>query len=646
MIVTLDFETFYTQEYSLRKMSEVDYILSPLFETIMCAVKINDAPSRAYVGQAAVARALNAIDWSRAAMLSHNIRFDGAIAAWHYHIRPKLYLCTLSMARALTHIAAGGSSLDKVSKYLGLPPKGDAVVRAMGKRLADFGADLPAYMAYCLRDNENCYAIFRRFQPVFPKSELHVVDMTARMFIEPEVQLDRQVLTDHLTQVRIDRAALFAKVAHIPKDVFSSSSKFATLLRGLGVEVPMKPSPSILGIEIPALAKADRGFKELCEDPDQPDYVQALLAARIGAKSTLEETRTVTLLNLSQRQWGNTFGWCPIPLKYYGAHTGRLSGDGGFNFLNLKRGSPLRRAIVAPPGMRIVHRDSSQIEARMVAWLAGCWKLLIAFAEGRDVYCEFASKVYGRTITKADKLERFAGGKTPILGLGYGMGPPRFQHTLFIGNGGMSVSVDIKEAARVVYLYRSEYPEIPDLWGRGNTTLRHMIQLGAPHYLGANMAFRRTNMPPLFSGWNIPAVSWSAEAIWLPNGMAIQYPGLQQRPVPQPDGTTTNEISYDGGHRGRVKLFGGKVIENISQALARIVITDIATRVYHQTGFKPFLNTYDSLDVCVPEADAPAMDAYLERQFAIRPSWAPELPLASEGGWGLNMMDAEHGVNQ
>jgi hypothetical protein len=167
--------------------------------------------------------------------------------------------------------------------------------------------------------------------------------------------------------------------------------------------------------------------------------------------------------------------------------------------------------------------------------------------------------------------------------------------------------------------------------------------MGRPHLLGANVHHRQheISVPP------IRAVHWTAEALWLPNGMAIQYPGLRQDLVPQANGTGSWQFTYDGGpSRGRTKLFGGKVVENISQALSRIVITNIATRTYHDTGFKPFLNTYDSLDVCVPEADAPAMDAYLERQFAIPPDWAPDLPLASDGGWGLNMLDAEHGVNQ
>lgn len=629
-IVTIDFETYYSQEYSLTRMSEVDYILNPLFQVIMCAIKVGAEPADICIGHAAVAARLgdigSAIGWDRVALCSHNMRFDGSIAAWHFNVRPKLYLCTLSMARALTHIKAGGSSLDKVSTYLGLPAKGTEVAIAKGKRLEDFGTAIISYAAYCLRDCENCYSIFQILKSRFPSSEIHVADTTARMFIEPQVKLDSAKLVGHLADVRAARAVAFERVAHIDPAAFSSNQKFAALLEGHGVDVPMKTSPTT-GEDIPALAKADRGFKELCDDDTQPIEVQALLAARIGAKSTLEETRTLALLGLSHRQWGNDRAWCPVPLKYYGAHTGRHSGDGGFNFLNFKRGSPIRGAIVAPPGMRIVHRDASQIEARMVAWLARCMKLLTAFEEGRDVYCEFASTVYGRPITKANTLERFAGGKTPILGLGYGMGPPRFRHTLFIGNGGISVPVDLEWAEKVVTLYRREYCEIPILWQLGAAILNRMIHGAKPIPL-------------------IPAITYTADCLWLPNGMPIQYPGLRHEVVNHSNGVVGTEIVYDGGKgRGRTKLFGGKVIENISQALARIVVTDIATRVLRATDYHPFLTTYDSLDYCVPEADAAALDAHLDAAFVVRPGWAPELPLASEGGWGCTLLDAERRVN-
>lgn len=631
MIVCIDFETYYSTEYSLSRMTEVDYILDPRFQTILCAVKINHAPTVVYTGHAAVADALARIDWPRTAMLAHNMRFDGAIAAWHFGVIPKLYLCTLSMARALTHVAAGGSSLARVSKYLGLPDKGDEVVRALGKRLEHFTPEeLEAYRTYCARDCDSCYDIFNVYRAApyaFPSSELALIDTTTRMFVRPQVRLDHGALQAHLSHVRAASAEAFKRVKHIEPAVFSSNQKFTTLLEGLGVEVPMKISPTTHKI-MPALAKGDAGFKELLDDDTQPPMVQAVLAARLNAKSTGEETRAVRLMGLAAREWGGgATGWLPVPLKYAGARTLRFSGDGDINLQNLKRGSPLRAAIVAPPGMRIVHRDLSQIEARMVAWLAGCDSLLAAFRHGRDVYSQFATEVYGRPITKVNTLERFVG-KTSILGLGYGTGGPRLKNTLFIGNGGISLEVTEEEATRVVRLYRSTYPEIPKLWTRAGGMLNRMIQ-------------RR------FHPNDIAAIAYNYDRIYLPNGMAILYHGLHTEHVEFPDGSSKDEIVYDGGLRGgNIKIYGAKMVENVAQALARIVLTDAVARVAKDTDYQPFLTTHDSGDWCVPVDQAAQMDAHLEREFSIAPTWCLGLPLASEGGFGVSMLDAENRVNQ
>lgn len=624
MIVGIDFETSYSSEFSLRRMKMVDYILDARFQTIMCAVKLGTAPSQVYVGHDAVAAALDAIDWSTTAMVSHNMLFDGAILSWHFGHVPALYCCTLSMARALTHAVTGKSSLAKVAEYLGLGKKGTEVVNAMGKRLEDFTPfELDAYAGYCNNDNELAVAIFHRFMTVFPKPELRVVDLVQRMFIEPQLLLNPGKLEVHLVAVREAQAAVMAKVALLDPSVFSSSIKFAALLEGLGVMVPEKWSV-VQHKMIPALARNDREFKELCEDDSQTPVVQAVLAARLAVKSTLEETRTVTLLGLSRQPWsGRGAGWMPVPLRYSGAHTHRFSGDGGYNFQNLKRGSPIKAAIEAPPGYRIVHRDSSQIEARMLAWMAGCDLLLDAFAAGRDVYCEFGSIVHGRPITKADAIERF-GAKTCVLGLGYGTGPPRLRHSLFIGNGGISMKVDLEEAENLVATYRRTYHEIPALWRSADKMLARMIT--------------RT----LDDSVPVRGVTPGVDALWLPSGLCIAYPHLRRDLNQTADKT---ETVYDGPFGSAKHIYGAKVCENVSQALSRIVITDIMTRVHFLTGYHPCMSTHDSLDYLVPEADASWWDTYLAGEFAVRPGWAPDLPLASDGGYGATLADAEKQVN-
>jgi DNA polymerase family A len=635
MIVSGDFETYYDRDYSLSRMSVAEYILDPRFEAIMLGLKLGSGPTRTYVGRERIAEALAGIgDWSSVAWLSHNTRFDGAILAWRFGYVPQLYLDTLSMSRATTHWNIGRSSLKAVSDYLGLPPKGDEVVRALGKRLADFTADeMCAYRVYCARDNDNCYDIFQTMRRCFTGVELQLIDLVLRMFILPQVQLDAAVLADHLDAVQAEKAAILAEVeATVDKSVFSSNVKFAALLAEHGVEVPLKRSATTDEF-IPAIAKNDWAFKELCADETQPPFVQALLAARLSVKSTIEETRTRHLLRLARTSWPTQgMGWGPVPLKFSGARTHRLSGDDGTNWQNLVRGSPIRRGILAPPGCRILHRDSKQIEARMVAWLAQCRLLIDAFAEGRDVYCEFATDVYGRLITPDDTKERFVG-KTGILSLDYGASGERFRHMLFIGNGGVSVKIPLEEANYIVALFRQRHPEIPELWRVMDALLEQIVNTRS---LMGDVA--RARALPVLDRLPIAA---DHDSILLPSGLKISYPNIRHY-----RSGDRREIRYDDPYGGAMKLYGAKALENVSQALSRIVTTDTGVRVYRQTGYHPFLSTHDSLDYCVPASEVEAMDALLDREFAVVPAWAEGLPLASEGGWGVTLLDAEKKVNQ
>jgi len=610
-------------------MDEVSYIKDPRFECLMCSVKIDNAPTEVFVGYQDVARRFAEIDWSTSVVLAHNARFDCSILAWHFGYIPKMYACTLSFARATTHWVIGRSSLAKVAEYLGLPAKGDEVLKAKGKRLADFtDTELDLYKKYCARDTDLCHAIFWKMRSRFPASELMLIDMVARMFITPQVRLNAAVLRQNYDRVLADKADALARVSEIPPEVFSSQPKFAALLESHGVEVPMKESPAT-GNQIPALAKGDWGFKELCADDTLPPFVQLLLAARVSEKSTLEETRSRNMLRLAETGWRVGTGWAPIPLKYSGARTHRLSGDGGANWQNLPRGSLLRTAIEAPPGWRIVHRDASQIEARMTAWLAKCNVLLDAFREKRDVYCEFASIVYDREVTPADKLSRFVG-KTAILGLGYGCGAAKFQKMLFIGNGGISFKVDIETAEVIVANYRAVYAEIPALWQYLSYLLKQVVKL--------SRRVRYERMPYGVDDRHIP-VRLDYDSFVLPNGLKICYPHLRQ------DQADAQMMYTDPNRHDPVHIYGAKACENLAQALARIIITDVAVRMRATTGYMPFLTCHDSLDYCVPRSEAEAVDAELTRQFAFVPVWAQGLPLDSDGGWGRNLTAAERRDN-
>ena len=272
----------------------------------------------------------------------------------------------------------------------------------------------------------------------------------------------------------------------------------------------------------------------------------------------------------------------------------------------------------------VVACDSSQIEARLVAYLAGQDDLVQSFREGRDVYSEFASDVYQRPITKADKVERHVG-KTCILGLGYGMGPPKFQHSL--ATGFISVTVDEGEAQQIVRLYRNKYHRIQGFWNRCNHELNGMVA-------GA-------------SGELCDLVSYDSEGFILPNGMRIRYPALRR---------AANGFEYINDARvyrklvrARVageetpdltwtKIYGGKVVENLTQAVARIVVSEQMVRIGRR--YPVALQVHDEIVCVVPEEQADACKQFMIDVMSTPPKWAPDLPVACEADVGVNYGEA------
>lgn len=622
-IVTIDFETYYDREYSLSKMTTEAYVRDPRFEVIGVSVKVNDYPTDWYSGDD-VGKFLNSLDYSDKAILAHNAAFDGAILSWRYGIKPMFWLDTLSMARPL-HNATVGGSLKALTAHYGFGQKGDEVFNNLGRRRKDFTPEqLDKYASYCVNDVDLTYKLFQELKKGFPVSELMVIDQTIRMYTQPVIQLDTDVLERHLEKVKadkrklIDDLALKGLSADKVKKALMSNNIFAKLLQTVGVEPPMKTSLRT-GKQSYAFAKTDKEFTALLEHPDA--RVQNLVAARLGTKSTIEETRTENLMKVAER------GALPIMLNYYGAHTGRFSGGDKLNLQNLPRNGAIREALTAPLGEVLIACDSSQIEARMVAYVAGQDDLVQAFREGRDVYSEFASEIYGKKVTKADKVERFVG-KTCILGLGYGMGHVKFRNTLALGQGGISVDIDENEAQRIVRLYRQKNHKIVALWNKCGHALTTMVSGGSGNI---------TDLLP-----------FDSNGIILPNKLRIQYNALRQTP----DGfeyindartyrklvkarvTSGEQISVDW-----TRIYGGKVTENIVQALARIVVAEQMASIgqsYHVA-----FQVHDEVIISTREEDKEHAQELVEKRMSTPPRWAPDLPVACESGVGYNYSDAK-----
>ena len=597
-IITVDFETFYSRDVGFAKQTTEEYIRDPQFHVVGVSVQVDDGKPDWFSGtMVETADYLKQFDWANSLALAHNAVFDGAILNWHFDIKPKGWLDTLSMGRALHGTNVGGS-LKVLAQFYGIGEKGTEVENALGLRRVDFHPDqLARYGEYCKNDTALTWELFGQMSKGFPAVELRLIDLTIRMFTEPSLALDLQVLGDHLESVKDTKALALGA---FEKGDLMSNPKFAIMLQTAGAVPPMKKSITT-GKETYAFSKTDEEFKALLEHENPA--VQALVAARLGTKSTIEETRTERFIEIAKR------GLMPVPLRYYAAHTGRWGGDDKLNLQNIPRNSPLKNAIFAPSGYKIIDSDSSQIEARTLAWLAEQNDLVDAFDRGEDVYKIMASAIYGKDTSEITKDERFVG-KTTILGCGYGMGAAKFQAQL----KNFNVEIDLDEAKRIIDTYRTTYPKIVELWKEAGRALDAMMRKASMN-LGRGETLKVQGK----------------DGILLPNGLYLRYPNLRKHQ--DDDGDT--ELVYDTKKGKAVipnRIYGGKVIENVCQALARIVIGEQMLMVAKK--YKVVMTVHDAIACIVPKEEVESAQEYVEMCMRIRPKWAAELPLNCESGYG------------
>lgn len=602
-VLTIDFETYYTSgDLGFKKQTTEEYVRDPRFHVIGVSVQVDGGKPEWFSGNyMETYEFLKQFDWANSMAVAHNAMFDMAILSWHYNIKPMAIGDTLSMARAVHGTEVGGS-LEKLAVHYGLGVKGKEVVAAIDLKREDFTTrQLDAYGDYCKNDVALTYDLFRTLLPSFKMMELKLIDTTIRMFTEPVLRLDPGLLEKHLVQVR-DRKAKSLAAAGCSIEDLMSNKKFAEVLRNLGVEPPMKISPTT-GKETLALAKNDEEFKAMADHKDI--RVQTLVAARLGNKTTLEETRTERLIGIATR------GLIPVPLSYYAAHTGRWGGSDKLNFQNFpsrgENAGVLKNAILAPEGHVIIDCDSSQIEARVLAWFAGQTDLVEAFKNGEDVYKIMASQIYRKSIeevldTKANP-ERFVG-KTTILGAGYGMGSAKFQAQLKT----FDVTVTEGEAAGIIKTYRETYPYIPALWQVGSTAI-------------TALANGQTTK------WGNGCIEIHKDGILMPNGLYQRYPNLRK----MVDDQGKTQYVYDS-RKGIVKLYGGKLTENVCQGLARCIIGEQMLRIAKR--YRVVLTVHDAVACVAPKEEAEEAKQYVMDCMRYVPDWAKGIPLNCEAGYG------------
>ena len=629
-IVTIDFETFYSKDFTLsgKSINTSEYIRDDRFHAHGVSIKRGNRKTHWYTGKN-IALALAEIDWTKSAMLAHNTPFDGFICSQHFNILPAFYLDTLSMARA-AHSHHMRHDLNTIAIAHGLAGKTKRAALADTKgKLTLTAAEAKALGAYCIDDTEDTYKIFWKLIDNIPDDELRLIDITVRMFCDPVLDVDLlRVRAELDKEIGGKQAALLHSGADV--DDLMSNDKFAALLIKAGAKLPMKISPST-GKMTYAFAKSDLDFQALGQSKNAK--VAALCAARLKVKSTIGETRAVRFLEA-----GKDGMKLPVMLNYSGAHTHRWSGGNKLNLQNLVRGGELRKSILAPKGYVIVVADSAQIEARVLAWFAGQKDVVEAFRNKRDIYSEFASLVFGYPVDRkkadtnaagqylnetgqvvADKKDAFFPqamegfvGKVCVLGLGYGMGWEKFRNTLSSGAMGMKVELSDERCQAAVNLYRSRNYAIKNLWSKLDGIILSMIT-GQDGSLGP--------------------IDYGKGYIRLPNGLFLQYYGLHGEVEARREQLVVREATYLT-RMGRSKIYGGLAVENVVQALSRCIIGEQILKVSEK--YRVVTTTHDEIVAICKKKDAKKCLDDMLKIMSTPPSWAPDLPLAAEGGYDVN----------
>jgi DNA polymerase len=600
MLIGVDFETYYDREYSLRRMSMAEYVRDARFKAHGAAIKCGAAPAVWLDAPALPAFFARLRGVPGLSVYGHNLKFDGAILAWHYDLRPARWIDTLGMSRAVVGGQLASHSLHSVAQHFGLAGKvgAQALVAASGQ--SELSAELRAALAdYAVNDIEATYQILRQLAKEFPVGEYATLDWTVRMFVEPALELNRGLLVGLQHSEAEARAKVLESIQRQAVEL-RSNDRLAALLLAAGVDPPTKISRRT-GKPTWAFSARDAEFVAL-KDHENP-AVSALVCARLAVKSNIEETRAAAYGAVAA-----TGPW-PVDLHYSGAMvTHRLSGGkgGGGNPQNLSRKSSLRKAIVAPAGHVLVVADSANIELRTSAALCGQWDILSTLARGDDLYAEFASSLFGRTVTKESDPEARQVGKVAVLQLGYQSGAQTFANAYWAQTG---KHMPADEAEWVVRTYRATYPRYPATW----RWLGNALRLMAGGHVPANLP----SEPPLV---------WHSDRVVGPSGLAVKYPDLRANDFGEFTYLFRSKTTPDG----RKRIYGGQVLENLSQFLAREIITWQVLHIIRR--YRVLLQVHDEVVVLCRESEADECAAFVRQVMSASPPWWPRLVVGCSVG--------------
>lgn len=644
-LITLDFETPYRtrknkfsegDKFTLKSMTYEEYIRDPRFGVMGVGIKVDNNPAF-FVRHGPGIRAVLEkyfFPGNTNILLAHNTPFDGAILSWYYGLEAGTYWDTMGMSNAIW--PQQSAELGKLVQRL-FPDNPEI---RKGTELASYDGYWPEHMddkdwsiygdGYCVNDIDITFAAFSEMWKYFPPSELDTLDMTLKMFIHPEMVLDTERVAGYEASLIEDKKTKVA-AAGVSASLLASNIKFTEFLKGEhGIEIPLIPSPTIKnpGNMKLALSKTDLEFIEIRKQNPQLNHIWD---ARIAIKSTGELNRCGRLLSHADPET-NVIA---VPLKYYGAHTGRWSGYNSVNFQNFKRGSPIRKSLYAPKGSVILVRDLANIEGRVNAWFNEQFDKCDKFANGIDLYNEIATDIFGYPVDRKQKVTDEQGnylnaaghivadkddaadvffmegftGKTAELGLGYGMGPPKFRHQCaVIGD----VLFEENFAKTVVKLWREKNYKIVAGWKAGDRAIFDMASRTGSSYQWRCLEVQRNRLV-------------------LPNGLALTYPSLKHTVEDGRNGFSFWEGKY------YKNVYGGLLMENIIQALSRIILSGMMAKIdrrLREMGGRILLTVHDEIVGRCPTPLADEAYEYMGEVMSTPPDWANDgyLALSSAGG--------------
>lgn len=653
-ILMLDFETRWAKTpcewapdaYTLSKMTTEEYIRSPLFHAFGFCYKWYGAEARAiWIRAEGTKRFFDDINWEETAVCCHNAQFDVAILTWIYGKKPAFIFDTLSMARALRGIEAGNSAA-KLAEIFGLPEKGRAIHSTDGLWELTFVIE-QELAEYCKHDVFLCEAFLDRLLPGYPKNELKLIDATIRMFTEPQLALDAELLTEAIEDDKKARGDLLGRLGVADAEL-ASNDRFAEILRGVGIDPPTKISPTTKK-EVYAFAKNDSLFQALLNGDDETAVL--LCEARMKVKSTQERTRAQRFLDISTRG----IGLLPVPVNYAHTRTLRWGAAKGsnINMQNLKRGGKLRKAIIAQAAHMLVAGDLSQIEPRVLAYLSDFTELLELFKTD-DVYSEFGKGMFGvPDLNKHDYPVLRQSAKSATLGAGYQLGWASFAAQLLVGFlGAPPVRYDRAFMEQLGIGVQEVQKFLEGKWGQEN--FERMMEI--PHTCTDNELLvhcvcaktiidrYRAASEPIVKFWGfleemiatVLAVPDAEPVVYkclvfepgrikLPNGLYITYDKIKC----ERDEKNRPRYSYWNGKTYK-NLYAGVVCENVTSGTARCVIGDGMLRI--QPRYRCAMPVHDEGVWHVPEEEVEEAKVWIKKQLVAPVPYLPGIPLDAEVG--------------